>query len=157
VRAGRREERFAGTADLPNFFRRPYGPGWALVGDAGFHKDPFLAQGISDAFRDAELLAEALDAGLAGRRPLEAALAEYEQRRNEAALPFYELNYQAATLEPPAPQLLQLRAALRGNPEDTARFFGVNAGTVPVAEFFAPENVQRILASGAGPVAASRA
>jgi flavin-dependent dehydrogenase len=45
VRAGKRVERFRGTADLPNFFRRPYGPGWALVGDAGFHKDPILAQG----------------------------------------------------------------------------------------------------------------
>jgi flavin-dependent dehydrogenase len=52
VRAGRREECFYGTADLPNFFRKPYGPGWALVGDAGCHKDPFLALGICDAFRD---------------------------------------------------------------------------------------------------------
>jgi flavin-dependent dehydrogenase len=157
VRAGRREERFAGTADLPNFYRKPHGPGWALVGDAGYHKDPFLAQGISDAFRDADLLVEALDAGFDGRRPLEDALAEYERRRNEATLPLYELNYQAATLEPPPPQILQLRAALRGNPADTARYFGVNAGTVPVAEFFAPENVQRILAgrrpAGAAPVA----
>jgi flavin-dependent dehydrogenase len=40
---GRREERFYGAADVPNFFRKPYGPGWALVGDAGVHKDPFLA------------------------------------------------------------------------------------------------------------------
>ena len=80
VRAGRRAERFRGTADLPNFFRRPYGPGWALVGDAGYHKDPITAQGITDAFRDAELLAEAIDDGFAGRRPLAEALADYERR-----------------------------------------------------------------------------
>ena len=58
VRAGTRGERFRGTADLPNFYRRPHGPGWALVGDAGYHKDPITAQGITDAFRDAELLAD---------------------------------------------------------------------------------------------------
>ena len=73
VRAGRREERWYGTADLANFFRTPHGPGWALVGDAGYHKDPVTAQGITDAFRDAELLAEAVRRGIlraraAGRR-----------------------------------------------------------------------------------------
>jgi flavin-dependent dehydrogenase len=145
--AGRREEPFVGTADLPNFFRSAYGPGWALVGDAGYHKDPFLAQGITDAFRDAELLAEAIDDGWSGRHPPDEVLAAYEARRNAAALPLYELNYRLAALEPPDPQTLQLRAALRGNRVDTDRFFGVTAGTVPVAEFFAPENIQRILAS----------
>jgi flavin-dependent dehydrogenase len=65
----------AGTGDLPNFFSTPYGPGWALAGDAGYHRDPLTAQGISDAFRDAQLLSEAIDAGLAGRQPLAEALA----------------------------------------------------------------------------------
>ncbi len=46
VRAGRREERFVGTATLPNYFRKPHGPGWALVGDAGYHKDPLTALGL---------------------------------------------------------------------------------------------------------------
>ncbi len=147
VRVGRREEPYRGTADLPNFFRRPSGPGWALVGDAGYHKDPYLAQGISDAFHGAELLAAALDVGFSGRQPLAEALADYERRRNAAVLPLYHLNCQLATLEPPSPQTLQLRAALRGNQEDTSRFFGVTAGTVPVSEFFSPENVQRILAA----------
>jgi flavin-dependent dehydrogenase len=78
VRSGRRAEPFRGTADLPNFYRRPHGPGWALVGDAGYHKDPITAQGITDAFRDAELLATAIDEGLAGRRPLAEALSTYD-------------------------------------------------------------------------------
>src|SRR5262245_45554122 len=54
VRAGRREERWYGTAGVPGYFRKPYGKGWALVGDASYNRDPITAQGISDAFRDAE-------------------------------------------------------------------------------------------------------
>ena len=68
IRAGRRAERFRGTPDLPSFFRKPYGPGWALVGDAGLLLDPITGQGIGDAFRDAELLAGAVVAGLGGDR-----------------------------------------------------------------------------------------
>jgi flavin-dependent dehydrogenase len=154
VRQGRREERFSGTAELHNYFRRPYGPGWALVGDAGYHKDPITAQGISDAFRDAELVAEAVDDGLAGRRPLEEAMAQYEQRRNQAALPLYEFTCRLAALEPPPPEMQQLFAALRHNQEQTNRFFGVMAGTVPAAEFFALANLGRIMGAG-GKVAAA--
>ena len=55
VRGATREERFHGGS-VPNFFRRPYGPGWALVGDAGYTRDSITAQGISDAFLDAESL-----------------------------------------------------------------------------------------------------
>jgi hypothetical protein len=45
MRGGRRAERFQGTGDMTNFFRRPYGPGWVLVGDAGYHKDPSPRRG----------------------------------------------------------------------------------------------------------------
>ncbi|HEY7094970.1 MAG TPA: NAD(P)/FAD-dependent oxidoreductase [Ktedonobacterales bacterium] len=149
ARQGRREERFTGTAEMLNFFRKPYGSGWALVGDAGYHKDSITAQGISDAFRDAELVAKAVDAGLSGQRPLEEALAEYEQRRNEEAFPIYEFTCQLAALEPPPAEMQQLFAALRGNHVETDRFMGVLAGTTPVPAFFAPENLARILTSGA--------
>jgi flavin-dependent dehydrogenase len=143
VRQGKREERFFGTADLPNFFRQSFGPGWALVGDASYHKDPITAQGISDAFRGAECLAEALDAGFSGREPLENALGRYAQI-NEESLAMYELTCQLATLEPPPPAMQQLFAALRENQAETDRFFGTLAGTVSVSEFFSPENMQRI-------------
>ena len=145
VRQGKQEEPFIGTADLPFFFRKPYGPGWALVGDAGYHKDVITSQGITDAFRDAELLAEAIVAGLSGMRPLVEALADYERQRNEAAMPMYELTHQFATLELPSPEMQQLFAALRNNQEQTNRFFGTLAGTVPIPEFFAPENVGQII------------
>jgi flavin-dependent dehydrogenase len=144
VRGGRRSERFFGSADLPFFFRKPYGPGWALVGDAGYHKDPITAQGISDAFRDAELLAEALDVGFTKPEALDEALGDYERQRNEAVLPIYELTYQLAGLNPP-PEMQQLFAALRYNQEQTNRFFGTIAGTVPIPEFFAPANLERIM------------
>jgi 2-polyprenyl-6-methoxyphenol hydroxylase-like FAD-dependent oxidoreductase len=149
ARAGRRAERFRGTADLPNLYRRPHGPGWALVGDAGYHKDPITAQGITDAFRDAELLAAAIDDGFAGRRPLAEALAAYEQARNAATRPIYDLTCQFAALQPPPPEMQQLIAALRGNQEQTDRFLGTVAGTTPVPEFFAPENLAAIMGAAA--------
>jgi 2-polyprenyl-6-methoxyphenol hydroxylase-like FAD-dependent oxidoreductase len=145
VRQGKQEERFVGTGDLPNFFRKPYGPGWALVGDAGHFKDPVLAHGMSDAFLDAELLAEAIDSGLAGRRPLDGVLADYEQRRHEFALPLYELNCQMAALEPPPPDMQRLLSALRDDPVEVDRYIATLSGTIAPAEFFAPENMARII------------
>jgi flavin-dependent dehydrogenase len=96
VRAGKREERWIGTADTENYFRVPFGPGWALCGDAGYHKDFVTGLGIADAFRDAEFLSEALAAGLTGKEPLEEALASYQKRRDEAAKPMYDMTIQFA-------------------------------------------------------------
>jgi flavin-dependent dehydrogenase len=135
LRAGRREERWAGAA-VPSFFRRPYGPGWVLVGDAGYVKDPCTAQGITDAFTSAQLVADAVDDALCARRPWDEALADYERRRNEAALPMYEFTYAQSSLEPAPPPLQGLLAALADDPAGADRFFGVFAGTVPVADFF---------------------
>jgi 2-polyprenyl-6-methoxyphenol hydroxylase-like FAD-dependent oxidoreductase len=149
VHAGTREERFVGTADLPNFFRTPYGEGWALVGDAGYHKDPITAQGISDAFRDAEALAEGLDAVFAGRDGFGAAMAAYQRARDEHVLPIFEFTLQFATLEPPPEEMQQLFGAMRANQDAMDDFVSVIAGTVPAPQFFAPENVGRIMASAA--------
>jgi flavin-dependent dehydrogenase len=154
VREGQRVERWFGTADLPNMFRKPFGSGWALVGDAGYHKDPVTANGISDAFRDAELLVDAIDAGFSGRQSLQEALAAYEQQRNEAAQPLFESACQAATFGPLPPDLLALRAALRGNQADTDRFFGALFQLVSPAEFFTPENIGRIMAAAQHQMAA---
>lgn len=115
------------------------------MGDAGYHKDPITALGISDAFRDADLLAEAIVDGLSGRHSLAAALAEYERRHNEAAMPLYEMTCQFAALEPLSPEQQQLFAALRLDQEQTNRFFGTAVGTVPLSEFFTPENIGRIM------------
>jgi flavin-dependent dehydrogenase len=149
IRGGSRAERFVGTVDVPNFFRKPYGPGWALVGDAGYHKDPNMAQGISDAFRDAETLANAVDRGFSGRQPLEDALAEYERQRNACAMPAFELNFRFATLQPPPPEMQALFRALRNNQAQTNRFIGALSGTVSIPEFFSPDNIQRIVTESA--------
>lgn len=147
LRAGRREERFRFTTDLDNFYRRPWGPGWALVGDAGYHRDPITAQGMTDAFRDAELLSAALHGGLSGAHPLSEALAAYERARNAATGPMYEFTLQLARLEPPPPELGALLGALRTNQAGTDMFLGVIAGSVPVPEFFAPDNLGRLMAA----------
>lgn len=98
----RAEERFVGSGDLPNMFRRPFGPGWALVGDASYHKDPILGSGITDAFHEATLLADAIDAAFAGREDIAATLARYEQQRDEYAKEIFEPT--ARLVQFPAPQ-----------------------------------------------------
>ena len=128
VRSGRQEDRFYGASDLPNFLRRPHGPGWALVGDAGCHKDPFLALGMCDAFRDAELLANALHDAFTGVRPLDDALAGYHRARDQSTLADYHLNAQLArTMAAPEP-LLRVRAEVRGDPRATRRLTLRNQG-----------------------------
>jgi 2-polyprenyl-6-methoxyphenol hydroxylase-like FAD-dependent oxidoreductase len=147
--AATRETRFVGTGDLPNYFRRPYGPGWALVGDAGYHKDPLTAQGISDAFRDAEELVAAPDAALSGRRGFNDAMARYQQARDQRVLPMYEFTCDLARLEPPAPELQRLLGAVQTSQAAMDQFVSVIAGTAPVREFFGPENTERIMAGTA--------
>jgi flavin-dependent dehydrogenase len=144
VRGAKREERFVGMA-VPNYFRKPFGPGWALVGDAGYNKDFISATGIMDAFRDAELCSVALDDSLSGRRPFESAMSDFQSRRDAHSRPMYEFTTQLATLEPPPPELQRLLGAMHGNRAAMDGFARVNAGVVSPAEFFAEENVRRIL------------
>jgi flavin-dependent dehydrogenase len=149
VRSATREARFAGGA-VPNFFRVPFGPGWALVGDAGYTKDPITAQGISDAFRDAELCADALDDALAGMREFDHAMLSYQHARDADARPLYDFTTQLATLEAPPPEMQQLLAAISENADASDAFVSVVAGTVSPVEFFDPENVVRMMGAAAG-------
>ncbi len=144
MRGAKREERFAGGA-VPNYFRKPYGPGWALVGDAGYIKDPITAQGISDAFHDAELCTTALDAAFTGERAYAEAMADYQQTRDTLALPIYEFTTQLATMEGPPPEMQQLLGAVCGNQDAMDMFVSLTAGTVSPIEFFAPENIGRLM------------
>ena len=151
VRAGRRADRFYGATDLRNFLRKPSGPGWALVGDAGCHKDPYLALGITDAFRDAELLAHAVDDGLSGRRPWHDALEDYERQRNNATMPDYRMNIERARFTPISATERGLRAALHGNAEATRQFCLTVEGLAPREVFFGPENMGRLMAAAPQP------
>jgi flavin-dependent dehydrogenase len=92
ARNAKREERLMGWSGYESYYRKPFGPGWALVGDAGYLKDPTLGQGINDCFRDAEYLSEALDAAWSGRADVDAALAAYQQRRDTETAQIYRIN-----------------------------------------------------------------
>jgi 2-polyprenyl-6-methoxyphenol hydroxylase-like FAD-dependent oxidoreductase len=134
IRHARREASFAGTP-VSNFFRKPFGPGWALVGDAGYNKDPITAQGISDAFRDVEALVSALDQSLTGARPFDDAMGDYQRGRDQHVLPMYEFTCQLATLEPPPLEMQQLFGAIQGKQPAMDAFAQMNAGTISPMEF----------------------
>ncbi len=90
----------------PGYLRRPWGPGWALVGDAAYFKDPITAHGISDALRDAELLARAVEAGT------DAAMAGYELVRDELSTPLFDVTDRIASCEWEGGELKALHQAL---------------------------------------------
>jgi 2-polyprenyl-6-methoxyphenol hydroxylase-like FAD-dependent oxidoreductase len=146
LRGARRVDRLYGAA-VPNLFRRPFGPGWALVGDAGYNKDPITAQGITDAFHDAERTAAALDQVFCGERSFADAMEAAQRERDERVTPMYDFTCQLAALEPPPPDMQQLFAALQGNQPAMDRFAQLNAGTLSPVEFFAPEHIGGIMAA----------
>jgi flavin-dependent dehydrogenase len=149
VHAATRVSKFVGSAQLPGYFRVPYGAGWALVGDAGYHKNPITAMGINDAFRDAELLAGGLDDALSGKRGYDDAMSDYQRARDSDALPVYEFTDEFAQLQAPPPELQQLIGAMAGNQRAMDDFVSVQASTLPAPEFFDPANVGRIMGAAA--------
>jgi flavin-dependent dehydrogenase len=91
VAGGEGTGRLRGFAGVRGYYRRASGPGWALVGDAGHFRDPITTHGISDAFRDAELLARALDGS--------SDLAEYERVRNEVTADLFAVTERIAAYD----------------------------------------------------------
>ena len=81
----------------PGFLRRSWGPGWALVGDAGYWKDPLSAHGLTDALRDAELLARAVQASASGDETESEAFARYQLVRDRLSMPLFLITDQIAT------------------------------------------------------------
>lgn len=96
LRPAKQIGRFFRSLGIPGFLRTPGGPGWVLVGDAGFTKDPLSAHGISDAFRDAELAARAINVVLRGEQRTEQAMAGYQATRDRFALPLQEVTHRLA-------------------------------------------------------------
>ena len=143
VRAGKRMDDFVGGY-ARNLFRKPYGEGWALVGDAGACYEFTSAHGITNAFRQAAQIAEAVSDGLAGKRLMADALSDFEKRRNEVEGAFYDFTYQQATLEPPPPEALQLFGAIHKSQRSTDAFLGLFAQTTHPGEFFSPANLDNL-------------
>ncbi len=93
VKAATPAGRLYGFAGAPGFMRTAHGPGWALVGDAGYFKDPLTAHGITDALRDAEILARAV---LQGN---ERALALYQAERDALSHELFEITDRVASFQ----------------------------------------------------------
>jgi 2-polyprenyl-6-methoxyphenol hydroxylase-like FAD-dependent oxidoreductase len=111
LRAGRRTAPVSGMLRSPNQLRRAHGPGWALVGDAGYHRDPVTGHGLSDAYRDAELLAVALHDVLRGGADDSTTLPGYQLRRDHALREVFELTCALAAY-PPVPEFVELQKQL---------------------------------------------
>jgi 2-polyprenyl-6-methoxyphenol hydroxylase-like FAD-dependent oxidoreductase len=84
-----------GAVDLSMYKRTPYGPGWALVGDAGYHLDPLAARGTTAAVVSAELLSQAICHHLGGEQPEAEAFGRYHAARDEVLAPEWEVTYGA--------------------------------------------------------------
>jgi flavin-dependent dehydrogenase len=143
--AARQASSFRGTSKLPNFYRRSFGTGWALVGDAAYHRDPLPGMGIGDAFLGAELLATAIHAGLSGNSDLEMNLAGYQSAFREKTMRVFEYTLRAAALRDPTPTI-PLYAKIAESREETQRFMDVLAGVMDFKQFFTPSNISRLLA-----------
>lgn len=114
LRGATLEGKLLGTRGIPNFFRQPYGPGWALTGDAGYLKDPSTGLGIGDALNQSFWLADALDAALGGA-DWEVSLGAFQRQRDAALLPFYRMTLQfTQERDLPSERVAWLRAALSG-------------------------------------------
>ena len=119
-RSGRLVGGVRGVVGMPNFLRRPYGEGWALVGDAGYHRDPITGHGITDAFRDAELLARALSRSLHEPGCEAAALAGYAAARDLALRETFEIT-RALTTFPTPSRFAELQVQLSEALDEEAR------------------------------------
>ncbi|HEY2512573.1 MAG TPA: NAD(P)/FAD-dependent oxidoreductase [Polyangiaceae bacterium] len=143
LREGRRVTEWL-RVSIPTGCRTASGPGWALVGDAGLTFDPVTAAGMTNAFRDAGYLADALHGALTGERSIDEALADYAQKRDASAVQWHLFAQQMAELAPPTEDIIKLFVALAGNQAQTDRYFGVFGQTVTPGDFFGPENMARL-------------
>ncbi len=116
-----RQVTFPGTL---GYFRQSAGPGWALVGDAGYFRDPITAHGIADAFRDAEILADAVAAG----KP-----ADYPGLRNALSAEFFELTDRIAALNGSMEEVQTLHHALNRAMKANLKWIAGKSGTLSQA------------------------
>jgi flavin-dependent dehydrogenase len=107
----RRTSPVQGMLRQPNQLRQAFGPGWALVGDAGYYRDAITAYGMSDAFRDAELLATAIDRALRGAADEPTALAGYQRQRDRALQEIFQITCRLSAF-PPVPAFIALQKQL---------------------------------------------
>lgn len=113
----------------PGHLRQPWGPGWALVGDAGSWKDPISAHGLTDAMRDAELLARAIIETLTYRKDEAEACRAYELTRNRLAVPMLHDSAEIAAMRWDDIRIVELLRRL--NEEMTEEVLAIQAFDEP--------------------------
>jgi len=107
--------------------------------------DPVTGMGIADAFRDAELLTEAVEAGLGTGSSLDITLRGYHQSRDEVALPMYEFTTELAAFRPLRPGQRLLFDALADKPAEVDRFLAMLTGALPIPEYFSPRHLFHVM------------
>jgi len=115
MRNARLDGKIIGTKGIENYFRKPYGPGWALTGDAGYLKDPTTGLGIGDAIRQSIWLADALDAWFGGAE-WEESLNQYQRTRDEIMMPAYRATIERAATHDPGPDTFAWIKAVMSSP-----------------------------------------
>uniref|UniRef100_A0AAU2JYN6 FAD-dependent monooxygenase n=1 Tax=Streptomyces sp. NBC_00049 TaxID=2903617 RepID=A0AAU2JYN6_9ACTN len=138
-----RVERLRGTGDQQNFFRTPSGPGWALVGDAAHHKDSITARGISDAFLQADLLADSVAGVLDDPARLAEGLRKYGEVLQDELFEGYRNTLFVSRLEVTPDRMAMLRM-VQDSPELTERYFAVAAGGMSVEDLYDEELHSRL-------------
>lgn len=144
ARSGRRVERVRATPDVPNAVRAAHGPGWALVGDAGLVLDPVTAQGISNAFLGAELLAVAVGSALDAGEPLDSRLGDYVRARDDALGGMFDVTVGLAQLKPSRVATAMVRQAARTQAQSD-RFLAFFSGALPARQYLSPGSVASLL------------
>lgn len=112
------EGKLIGLKGIDNYFRKPYGPGWALTGDAGYLKDPSTGTGMGDALEQAFMLAEALGTWFDGA-DWEAAMSAFQQRRDQTMKPMYDITLDSTRMRDVGPAEQALLKALFVSPSTT--------------------------------------
>ncbi|SEF52659.1 Dehydrogenase (flavoprotein) [Actinacidiphila yanglinensis] len=135
--AGTREEQMYGTGHQENYFRKAYGPGWVLLGDAVHHKDSITARGITDAFIQAQSLTDLIGEGLHDDTAVQAALRRYEADLHDVFLNFYQGVLNVAELKPEG--RTEMLRKLVGHQGLIDRYFSTVSGACTFDDFYNAE------------------
>jgi hypothetical protein len=145
LRSGRQFTPIRGAGDFVNFIREPVGEGWVLVGDAGQHKDPIFGQGIGDAVRSAEFLADCLLEAESAGSDWSSALARFRIKRDLDLVPNFEWMIQRKPAGLTEGDFGSIMDGLGGDPQQAERFVNVFSHAVSGPEFFGRLNVSSLL------------
>jgi flavin-dependent dehydrogenase len=132
MRGAELEGRIQGTRGIDNFFRKPYGPGWALTGDAGYCKDPSTGTGLGDALGQSQMLADSLDAWFGGA-DWEETMSAFQRRRDAAMLPTYQATLAHTRLRDQSPEDVAWIKAVLVSPGLTRAFAHAMPALMPHA------------------------